>query len=424
MRKAFLYLLTGLTIANYCPSAFAGIDDSFDWADDAATSKPKRKLKIFNDFKDTDKLGDKLMKDIVKEAIDNWNGAKGDTGWEFVDGGTEGDHDIRIKVGELGKVGGAATSGFDSKDAKTKRVKELTITCDPTPDEGFKWDNGTDNKDDTKNPVSNMKHELSHTIRLDHQKGSDVGSTDDKSLRSETKVIKQPQGAVTKDDDVLTISAKDKEEAKAASTAAIKIAMAPATPATPVALQVPGFAIETSNPAMISLSIPTLTFGNNVDVLLSRTSLRSMPSPFFGDQWPDRLIKGVDIVVSGASSPVITNPNSLFELLIPYDELGIEVNDPEYPLLDESTIQPYFYNPVTHNWLSLDPVAMGGSYYLDTAGDFARMTLPSYMFSQFPISGDSSSSSLFISLAAVPEPTSMALLSLIPLALIRRRRPD
>lgn len=352
------------------------------------------------------------MTDIVKEALANWNGVKGDTGWEFVDGGTEADHDIRIKVGKIDdEAGGAETTGFSAKDATTKRVKELVIISDPEPKEGFKWDTAGTSKDDTKNPVSNLKHELSHTLRLDHQKGSDVGSTDDKGLRSQTKIIKQPQGSVTKDDDVLTISAKDKEEAKKASTAPIKVASVGGGPGSSASLTVPGFADETSNAALIALRIPGTAFFVNTDVSLSRTSLRSMPDPFNTPMGIDRMVKGENIVLTSNTGQPMLQPNQFFDTSIPYEEIGIDIADPEYRQVFEASLRPFYYNPQTLSWTLLDPVALGGTYLLDMANNIVSMSLPTDFLTQFSVPGATDSTFLFLSIAGnpVPEPSNLGL---------------
>lgn len=87
-------------------SAFAGINDTWDW------KGGKRKLRVWVNPANADKqFGGKKLKDIVKEAMDNWNGVKGDTGWEFEEG-TKDSHDIEVKTGKSG-AGGAHTT-FDT----------------------------------------------------------------------------------------------------------------------------------------------------------------------------------------------------------------------------------------------------------------------------------------------------------------------
>lgn len=421
---AIVLMLTTLATANM---ALAGIDDSFDW------KGQKRKLKVFYDFDAAnDKLGDKKMKDIMDEAIKNWNDAKADTGWEFVSGGTSADHDIRIKVDDnLNRGGGASTTGFPAKGDKNREVSELTITFDPTPQANgtkFDWDTAGKNKDDTKNPVSNAKHELSHTLRLDHQGGT----------RSETKKIKDPQGKVTKNDDVTTISQDDKDEAKKASTVPIKVASAPAGPGTSVLLAVSGFPMEIPIPVITpdaKLSIPGSAFLNDALVSFSRTSLYSMPVPFDTPSDVDRMVKGAHIDVTGLSQqpPLLTN--SLFTLTIPYEDgvegdgFLIDIADPDYGSIIESTLRPFIYDPLSAIWKSIDPFALGGSYFLDTANDFARISLPSNLLYSFPNLDDLNTGTLFISISGtpVPEPSTLFLLGSGLAAMFRsktRRRCD
>lgn len=209
--------------------AFAGINDTWDW------KGSKRKLKVWVNPADADKeFGGKKLKDIVKEAMDNWNGVKGDTGWEFEEG-TKDSHDIEVKTGESG--GGGAHTTFDGID-KSREVSKRSIVIDPNFKKGWGF-----NDQDKKNPLGTMKHELSHTLRLTHQGGT----------RSKTGKIKDPQGSDTKDDDVTTISEDDKKEAKKSSTAPIRKAQAPVGPqvvaryrvqSTPLLLRPPGWYVE------------------------------------------------------------------------------------------------------------------------------------------------------------------------------------
>ncbi len=405
----YLYSLVTLFLVIFTTAelTFAGIDDSFDWKD------KKRKLKIFYDF-DTanNKLGDKKLKDIMDEAIQNWNGAKDDTGWEFVSGGTAADHDIRIKFDDnLNRGGGASTTGFPAAGDKNREVSELTITFDPTPEANgtkFEWDQAGKDKDKTKNPISNAKHELSHTIRLDHQGG----------IRSTTGKIKDPQGAETKGDDVITISKDDKEEAKKASTAAIKVASAGGAPGSGVNLAVAGFPAELPFAVVtadINLVMPDTAFGNNTEVTLSRTSLYSMPNPFSAPPGFDHIMKGVHIDVTGLSGhPQLTD--ELIKLTIPYEDgtegegFLIDIADPDYGSIDELSLLPFFYDPLDQTWKQLDPFALGGNYFLDTTNDFASISIPASFLYSFPNEGDPDTGSLFISLsgrAVVPEPGSL-----------------
>lgn len=395
----------GLTLTNF---AFAGIDDSFDWKDG------KRKLKVFYDFDQTnDKLGDQKLKDIMDEALKNWNDVKGETGWEFESGGTKDDHDVRIRVKDnLDRFDGAATSGFPKDGAKSREVTKMTVYFDPTPKtntgDDLEWDSAGKDKDKTKNPVASAKHELTHIMRLNHQGG----------LRSETKKLKDPQGRFTKGDDVTTPSQDDKDEAKKSSTAPIKISSAGGGPASAVNLAVLGYPSElpfaVSNPNA-SLFIPETAFLNEADVFFSRTSLYSMPFDVETPIGVDHLIKGIHIDVTGVSgAPELTR--ILMEITIPYEDgvegqgFLIDVGDPEYGPFLETSLSPYFYNPLDQRWEQLD-FAQGGSYALDTTNDLARIFLPADVLYQYPNSDDANTGTFFLSLGAtpVPEPASLLL---------------
>lgn len=408
-RNTFGLLLAVLVALSIPYSAFAGINDSWDWKDG------KRKLKVFYNFKDTDKLGDKTMKEVMDEAIDNWNGVKADTGWEFVKGGTKDDHDIEVKQGKVTSVGGAVTS-FDSID-KDRRVSKRTITFDPAPAAGYKWGIDDDKK---KNPVSAAKHELSHTLRLTHQGGT----------RSETKKIKDPQGAGTKGDDVLTISDDDKKEAKTSSTAPIKKAQAPAAPGVGASLSVPGFPRELPVPVIspnTDLVIPSNSALNDVLVTLSWSDMYSMPDPFRVPLGIDRMVKGVQLNVTGTSAIPMLVPTSFLSLDIPYEDglegegFLIDLADPEYsPRIIESSLQPFLYNPLSRNWSHIDPLALGGTYFLDTVNDVVHFTLPSNLLYQFPVSDDLRTGTLFLAIsgAPVPEPGTWILVASALLGMI------
>lgn len=379
--------------------AVAGIDDSFDWVNDAVTGKPKRVLKVYYNFADADKLGDLAMKTIMDEAIANWNGAKADTGWEFATGGTAADHDIEIKVGDIdAKSGGARTSGFPDAGAKDRTVSKLSITFDPTPKEGFEWGANDDAK---KNAVSNAKHELSHTLRLDHQGGT----------RSESKKLKDPQGDVTKGDDVLTVSQDDKDEAKKAATAAIKVAEGPAGPGQDYARSIPAHALETPGhwpTPEISLFVPGSAVAANATITFSRTSLYSMPRPWDVASGAERMIKGVHIDITGSGGPPALGTDP-FQLIIPYEDglegegSLLELGDREYTALREDTLGLFFYDSQSLIWRPLDPSHFGGVVAVDTVNDRVQVGLPTVTLAELG-TADSNGYSVFLSLGAQPVP--------------------
>ena len=407
--KSLCRLLVVVLLTGWAGPSMGGISDSWDWKGKA------RKLKVFYDFKDTDKLGDKLMKDIMDEAIKNWNDVKADTGWEFETGGTEADHHVRIKVDDtLNKYSGAVSTGLPGAGNTSREVEHRTITFDPTPQHSdgtkFDWDAAGKNKDDTKNPVSTAKHELSHMLRLSHQGGN----------RTTTGKIKDPTGKVTKGDDVLTVSQDDKNEAKKSSTAPIKTSQAPGVPGTNAFALVPGFPLELPVPVKtpdLTLTVPGSAFTSNAILTLSRTDLSSMPLPFDVPAGVFNMLKGAHIDITGVPGiPGLTD--ALFTLTIPYEDGAegegflIDVNDPDYGRLIESTLRPFLYDPLAQSWLSIDPAALGGSYVLDTVNDVAQLRLPSSLLFKFPDPNDPVTGTLFLSIAAtpVPEPATTLLL--------------
>ncbi|MFO1320114.1 MAG: hypothetical protein U1F52_10895 [Burkholderiales bacterium] len=404
------YSLLAVAIAGamtYHGAAMAGIDDSFDWVNDAATGKPKRVLKVYYNFGDADKLGNLTMKAIMDEAIANWNGAKADTGWEFVTGGTAASHDIEIKVGDIdAKVGGARTSGFPDAGAKDRTVSKLSITFDPTPKEGFEWGANDDAK---KNAVSNAKHELSHTLRLDHQGGT----------RSESKKLKDPQGDVTKGDDILTVSKDDKDEAKKASLAAIKVAVGPVGPGQDYARSVPAHALETPGhwpTPEISMFVPGSAVSANTTITFSRTSLYSMPRPWDVAGNAERMIKGVHIDVTGGGGPPALG-SDLFLLVIPYEDglegegSLLELGDREYTRLREDTLGLYFYDSLSRVWRPVNATSFGGFLSVDTVNDRVQVGLPTVTLAELG-TADSTGYSVFLSLGAQPVPEPKIWLSL------------
>lgn len=405
-------------------TAFAGVDNTWDW------KGGKRTLKVFYDFDAaTADLGDQKLKDTMDAAIKNWNAAKDDTGWTFVTGGTEADHDIRIKYNNKfadSDAAGATTKGFPGNGNASREVTELTITFDREPgfsrEHTFPWDTASRNKDSTKNPVSAAMHELSHALRLSHQ-----GGVRSKSLRIADPSRRGVGVGATVDDDVVEVSKSDKEDAKKSSTAAVVTPSAPSGPGTKPDLVVPGFPLNLPVPVLTPdaiLSLPDSAFLNNVVTTFSLTSLYSMPLPFNTPAGIDRMVKGMHIDVTGDTEAPIASPQ-FFSLSIPYgDGSGgeaslIDIADPEYRVIRESDLRPFFYDPVTQSWKAIDPLAYGGSYTLDTADDVALLSLPVDLLYRFPDPNDARTGTFFISLgaASIPEPPSLYIVMLALLAM-------
>lgn len=402
----------------------AGIDDSWDWKKDPDTSAARRKLRVWYNFDQAkDKLGDQLVKSIADEALKNWNDVKDKTGWEFVAGDKD-NHDIEIKVGAAGG-GGQTTSGFPPAADRNREVSNLTITVDPNPT-GFKWDQAGLNKDDTKNPISSLKHELTHTMRLDHQGG----------LRSTSLKIKDPQGTKTKDDDVLTPSADDIAEARKAAGLPIKVASTATTAGANVTAAISGFPTDIpifSTPPESVFSIPGSAILSAGTIVLSRTSLYSMPDPFtiFDPGGAERMVKGVHVDLTGVS----LLSQYIATIDIPYENgsLGlIDIADPEFTNVVERTLRPYVYDPSgpIRQWVALTNPSYGGSFTLDMSTRTLSANVPVDLLSRYVNADDHNTSTLFLSIAGddVPEPGSAGLvaigIALLGFARLRRaQRP-
>lgn len=410
LRSIILFVVTILSLL----PAHGGIVDTWDWTDDPTTGKPRRKLRVKYGFAADAKLGDKSMKDIMDEAIKNWHNAAGDTGWDIVAVGAGDDADIEVKVDpDLNRSAGAETTGTPDKDG---RVSGMTITFDPSPQtsdgKAFDWDQAGKNKDDTKNPVSSAKHELSHCLRLDHQGGT----------RSISKKIKDPQGGNTKDDDVLTISEDDKKEAKESSTKPIRKVEVNGAGGKDADLHVPAFPggipVYPTTPED-DLFIAGNAFQHDVIVRLGRTDMITMPSPHTVPNGVSRMVKGVEIEIIALQLQSI-NPNAFFQVSIPYEDgmagegWRIDVADPDYGPVVEQALRPFVWDPQHGAWVQLDPAALGGTFNLDMVNNHAVMTLPCVLLTAFPDTDNPLHSSLFLSIggpSTIPQSTAVSMSS-------------
>ncbi|GIV15170.1 MAG: hypothetical protein KatS3mg022_0605 [Armatimonadota bacterium] len=401
--RAVLYVIAMLAVVcTFVFPSFAGINDTWDW------KGQKRKLKVHVNAADANKeFGGKKLKDIVKEAMDNWNSVKADTGWEFEEG-TASDHDIEIKTGKSG--GGGAHTTFDNID-KNREVTKRSVVIDPDFKKGWGF-----NDDDKKNPVSTMKHELSHTLRLTHQGGT----------RSKTGKIKDPQGGDTKDDDVTTISQDDKNEANKSSTAPIRKAQAPVGPNKDAHLEVLGFPDELPFAPLAlnaEIDIPNNMFTADNELVFSATEFHSMPNPLNVPVGLERMVKGVHI--STEQIPQV-NIDSFFDVFVPYEDgmegegWLIDIRDPKWTPIIETTLRPFFYEPSMGEWLALDV-----PFSLDTTNDFLRMQVPAQFVAQYAGPG-SGQQGLFLSISGTPVPDASTLVlfstGLLGLAGAMRRR--
>lgn len=365
-----------------CP-AYAGLDESWDWPNDPATGQPRRKIRIKYGFPAGTKLGDKTLKEVMDEAVANWNGVKADTGWEFEVVDASAEADVTVETTNDDPAGGAYTEWQNENG----RVKPGTakVKFDPTPP-GYDWDKAGKNKDDTKNPVSCAKHELSHLLRLDHQGGT----------RSVSLKLKDPQGKDTKDDDVTTVSADDKAEAKKTSTLAVKKDDANHPAGHDCELRVPTWPQETPEYPLppdipdIYLWIPDGAFLNPVNVTLRRRVFNSCPDPFLVNSGlRGRLIKGVEITLQGSGEMPRIRPDLQLCLGIPYEggELGyghfFDVGDPDYGPLEELGIYPVVYDPLSEMWVRLEPSALGTIWQLLPGTNRTWLYLPTHFLNMF-----------------------------------------
>ncbi len=399
MRTAVRSSIAVLVMLFVAFPVYAGLDDSWDWPDDPATGKPRREIRIKYDFPADAKLGDKPLKDVMDEAVANWNSVKDDTGWSFKVVGASEEADVTIQTDDgLNRDGGAATSFRTDKDGRVV-PGSAKIRFDPSPPK-YDWDKAGKNKDDTKNPVSCAKHELSHLLRLDHQGGT----------RSISKKLKDPQGADTKDDDVTTVSADDKTEAKKTSTLAISKAEEQQPTGHDMDLRVPSLAGEMpAYPTVpeIILWAPNGAFLSPVLVGLQRRNFNSLPDPFLTESGlPGRLIKGADIWLEPLT-PMAPQMNAGTQciLTIPYED-GLpgydhlmEGGDPDYGPVEEYGLHPVLYDARIGRWLDVDLSLVGGGFGVDAGTNTATIIVPVEILS-LDLSGGTTPARLTVGLAA------------------------
>lgn len=100
--------------------------------------------------------------------------------------------------------------------------------------------------------------------------------------------------------------------------------------------------------------------------MLSATELHSIPEPLDVPSGLERMIKGVHLSTEG--SPQIL-ADSFFDVFVPYED-GVEgkgwlidIANPKWMPVVESTLRPFFYNPLDGMWKDL--TLFGGTYSLD-----------------------------------------------------------
>lgn len=318
----FLSLLFFTSISIQC--AFALVDESWDWSDDNHTA-----VVCF------DSAVNDTWKEAVRDAMENWN-SQG-TSWTLQEG-TE-NCEVTIEVGDIdGKSGGAYTTGFGGADANG-RISSLRIRFDPTPAEGWTW-GSTGNTLDRELVA---KHELTHTLRLDHPTETrDSGN------------ISDPVGPGNHN---TTPSQEDKDELADAETEPIEIKTASACPL--------GATIVAEGATVV---IPPDALAYETTITVRPTSPISTPSVFNVPSGVERIVDGVDIRcgVSSLSIPATVT--------VSYREESVAFYG-----VDESSLESYVFNEPTSQWELLP-----GSE-VDTEGN--TVTFQTSEFSFFGIGG-------------------------------------
>lgn len=176
----WLVLLLAFATMVFLPAA-ADVWDEWDYPGG------KRTLKIWING------GSQEFKDAVKAAIDNWNHDENNGNWTLEEG-TEADHDVSVRMGNLDGPEGALGETKVTYNRTTHEASKVSITIDSEED----WGDGPEHQ----NLERAIKHELGHAQRMD--------DTDE-----EGDLLNGAQG---NDDDNLEPSDHDKSEARASYT--------------------------------------------------------------------------------------------------------------------------------------------------------------------------------------------------------------
>ena len=371
-RLTAVVLLGVLTIS----TVWAGIDDTWDWQGN------KRSLKIKLDDPNK-KLGDKTLKQVMDEAMANWNNAN--AGWTLSYAGASESSDIDVSVGTIANSsgqqinsGGGVTSGFGPKT-----VNKLNIKFDPKPKEGFTWGMSGKKKMD---PVAVAKHELSHCLRLDHEGGVDTGNLAD---------------PFTPGNHERTPSARDKRHATKAAVIPKKKITAMTGGGQPVLMALQDWSHDEGItgdqypflelPGMTtSVAFLDWTFPTPVMVEMYQTKGKSVPDRFSmpGEISPyERFVRGLTLLVESTA----VADGLAIQITIPYfdnvedmdpalpEEL-LDLADPEWGAVQEMELYPVMWNPLEQHWDSLMATAQ---FYIAPGTNQVFISVPSDLLTQY-----------------------------------------
>jgi hypothetical protein len=340
-------------------TARGDVNDTWDWKNDPATGNPMRKLAVAFDASISNFLAATgySLEDIVQEAAANWNQHTSVSGWEFVFTNNAAAADVVIVSADSPVPdGGAHTSrGTNSSGV----VIQARLYLDPTPQakkrdtagkpmfdpgtgkqvvEDLTW--GT-NGVGVLDLITVTKHEFTHLLRKGHHKDAsgkevrDTGNLTDPVSQGNHQ--REPSGA---DVTNITISA----------TQAVKTAVGTVAPGVGDNIVAPK--TQTSGAGLL---VPSTAATNGMALFVTPREGIALPEP--DGLWPafGRVALGVEIASSPAGGQFA---NAATATLSYADALW---QDLHAAAVDESTLQPFRFNPGTQTWepiplLSRDPV--------------------------------------------------------------------
>jgi len=163
MKKCYritcILLIVILLLFNLISSVAAHVIPGHEWKIDQSTGKPRRNLRIWCGSEVTQQ-----WKDWMEEATENWEGTNSGWTFEFVDDIQNSDITFHTATIPPESNGSAVAGRYQPDfDGQTGEVIGATITMNN--DSAIPW--GTQG-DDSINPVKVLKHELGHSMGLDH----------------------------------------------------------------------------------------------------------------------------------------------------------------------------------------------------------------------------------------------------------------